>query len=293
MTRTPNVNQCASCGKADANLKACGACMMVLYCSVECQLAHRSTHKASCKKRAAELFDAKLFAQPPPKEECPICMITLPFGDDEESAYMSCCGKFICHGCTYYLTRDCCPFCNTAGTQSDEEFIKRLSDRMEKYNDPDAMVMLGNSYHEGQNGLTVDQSKAFELLQRASELGSAMAHYNLGCLYFNGLGVQVSKKKAIHHWQIAAMMGQLDSRYNLGMEEIEKGDYQRAMMHFMIAAKCGCKDSLDIVKKGFRQGYVTKEDFEKTLRDYYQAAYEETKSEQRDRAAAIKARARE
>ena len=44
--------------------------------------------------------------------------------------------------------------------------------------------------------------------------------------------------------------------------------------------------SLDKVKLGFRRGYVTKEDFEKTLRDY-QAAYEEAKSEQRDIAAVI------
>ena len=63
--------------------------------------------------------------------------------------------------------------------------------------------------------------------------------------------------------------------------------------HFTIAAEFGLTCSLDVVKVGFRRGHVTKEDFEKTLRDY-QAACDETKSEQRDRAAAaVIARMRE
>ena len=71
------------------------------------------------------------------------------------------------------------------------------------------------------------------------------------------------------------MMGSFFARYNLGCAEIQNGNYQRAMKHFMIAAKCGLKNSFDQVKVGFRQ-------FETTLRDY-QASCDETKSEQNDR----------
>ena len=74
--------------------------------------------------------------------------------------------------------------------------------------------------------------------------------------------------------------------FNLAGPELENGNYQRAMKHFMIAAKCGYKATLDMVKQGFKDGLVTKEDLEKTLR-HYQAAFDETKSEQRDRAAVI------
>ena len=81
----------------------------------------------------------------------------------------------------------------------------------------------------------------------------------------------------------------MHARHNLGCSEAENGNHQRAMKHFMIASKCGSKDSLDSVKRGYKQGRVTKEDLEKTFRDY-QAACDETKSEQRDRAAAMKAR---
>eukprot|EP00956_Cyclotella_meneghiniana_P029628 scaffold72399_cov49-Cyclotella_meneghiniana.AAC.9 len=283
-------NHCASCGKADANLKACTACMMVKYCGVECQRAHRSAHKKACKKRAAELFDVKLFSQPQQREECPICMVTLPC-DETKLTYNSCCGKIICDGCCFCLTRNQCPFCNTASPRTHEEVVERLSKKIEKYNDPEAMDYLGRCYLMGE-GSPVDRSKAFELFQRAGELGSASAHFSLGNSYEKGEGTEIDMKKAIHHYQIAAMMGDAGARHNLGSAELINRNYQRAMKHFVISAKCGLKISLDIVKLGFADGHVTKEEFEKTLRGY-QASCDETKSEQRDRAAEIRARKRE
>eukprot|EP00956_Cyclotella_meneghiniana_P031631 scaffold83626_cov28-Cyclotella_meneghiniana.AAC.2 len=170
--------------------------------------------------------------------------------------------------------------------------MMRLAERIEKYTDPHAMLSMAMFPREGQNGLLVDQSKAFELLQRACELGSAGAHCNLGIMYRNGEGVERNTKKAVHHWQIAAMTGSMFARHNLGIVEAGNGNIQRSLKHFMIAARCGYQESLDNVKQGFRDGFVTKEEFEKTLRDY-QAVYEETRSEQRDRAAVIIARAEE
>lgn len=254
-------------------------------------MAHRPAHKKACMEKATELSDEKLYAQPKKREECPICMIPLPC-NDVECTYMSCCGKTICDGCRFCLTRACCPFCNTAESCSHEEVIKKVSERMEKYNDPEAMELLARYHRDGGYGLSVDQSKAFELFKRASELGSASGHFELAILYDDGVGVKQDKKNAVHHYQIAAMMGHVGARHNLGCTEAENGNIQRSLKHFMIAAKCGFKDSMDNVKQGFGDGLVKKEDFEKTLRDY-QAVYEETKSEQRDRAAVIIARARE
>eukprot|EP00956_Cyclotella_meneghiniana_P008651 scaffold11800_cov27-Cyclotella_meneghiniana.AAC.4 len=284
-------DQCASCGKADANLKACTACKLVKYCGVECQVTHRPAHKKACKKKVRELFEQKLYAQPPRKEEeCPICMILMP-SSYAESVYMICCGKIICIGCRYCLPREHCPFCNTAARSQEEDF-KVISERVEKYNDPEAMHLLAGYHRDGQNGLPVNQSKAFQLLQRSSELGCAEAHYSLGIAYKMGEGVEIDMKKAIHHYQIAAIMGSMFARHNLACIEFENRNYELAMKHFMIAASCGCKKSLHNIKIGFKNGHVTKEDFEKTLRDY-QASCDETKSEQRDRAAAaLKARAK-
>ena len=75
-------NTCANCSKrgeeSSGDLKACTACKMVKYCNRDCQIAHRPQHKKACKKRAAELNDEQLFKEPPLREDCPICMLTLP-----------------------------------------------------------------------------------------------------------------------------------------------------------------------------------------------------------------------
>ena len=58
------------------------------------------------------------------------------------------------------------------------------------------------------------------------------------------------------------------------------------MRHFIIAAKLGHDHAMDGVKEGFAKGFVSKEDFEASLRGH-QAAVDTMKSEQREEAYAI------
>ena len=53
-------------------------------------------------------------------------------------------------------------------------------------------------------------------------------------------------------------------------------------MHFILAAVAGCKESLDVVKKGFMKGVVTKDGYANTLRAY-QERYNEMKSDDRNK----------
>ena len=56
--------------------KWCGARVCVLPCAVALVVDRLcSKHKKECKKRAAELYDEKLFKDPPPPDECPICLL--------------------------------------------------------------------------------------------------------------------------------------------------------------------------------------------------------------------------
>ena len=83
-----------NCGKSEENdihLKACAACKLVKYCNRDCQIAHRPLHKKACKKRMNELHDEALVKEPPPREECPICMLPLPLSPGE-SVFQICCG---------------------------------------------------------------------------------------------------------------------------------------------------------------------------------------------------------
>jgi hypothetical protein len=296
MSNTPPFSpdmKCANCGKGEENsgdLKACTACKLAKYCNRDCQIAHRPQHKNACRKRAAELRDAELFKENPPREECPICMLPLPL-NISESSFESCCGKLICGGCIYSMAETggknmmLCPFCKTPNEISGDEEVKRLTKLMEKGN-ADAFGQLGLYYHRGSCGLRQDMAKANELWLKAGQLGCAQAYHNLGYTYENGIGVEVDKKKAKHYYELAAMKGSIPARHNLGCLEGQAGNHQRAMKHCLIAARAGCNKSLNTVKGGFMDEDVTKAEYANALPEY-QKSQDEMKSDARDNALAF------
>ena len=59
-------------------------------------------------------------------------------------------------------------------------------------------------------------------------------------------------------------------------------NYDRAYKHYIIAAKAGDNDALDMVKAGFKDGIVTKDEYAQTLRPY-QKIQDDMRSEMRDK----------
>ena len=261
--------------------------MAVKYCSAACQRAHRPQHKRECKKRAAELHDEALFKQPPLNEECPICFLTLP-SLHTGSKYKSCCGKIVCSGCiraVQMVDGDAkCPFCRVPTPVSDEEIIARLEKRVE-VDDANAIHNLGCCYNDG-DGIPQDQAKALDHWHQAGELGNAKAYYNVGASYFYGKAIKRDMKKAKHYWELAAIGGYVSARYNLGVVEMNDGNLNRALKHCMIAVGCGDGDSLEQIRTFYMNGYATKDDYTKALREY-QKYIDGIKSSQRDEAAAF------
>ena len=286
---------CANCGKGEESsgyLKACTACKMVKYCNRECQIAHRPLHKKACKKRVAELHEEALFKEHPPTDDCPICFLPLPL-DGSKKTFKSCCGKLICDGCIHAMIEEAhgrgrinlCAFCRVPMATSDEEEVKQLK-KCSEYGNPRAFYNLAGYYADGDGGMPQDLTKAHELLLKAGELGCAEAYFNLGNSYDNGRGVEVDKKKAKHYWELAAINGDVKARYNLGFVEVEAGNMHRAMKHYILAAKSGLKQSLDVVKEGYMSGIITKDEYAKTLYAYQQR-HDEMKSDMRDKADAF------
>jgi tetratricopeptide (TPR) repeat protein len=279
---------CASCGKAaldDVKLKKC-ACDLVKYCSVDCQKNHRPQHKKACKKRLAEIRDDQLFTQPDENYlgECSICCLPLPL-DEHKWRINACCCKRICDGCGYSNQKreweqglaQRCPYCREPFPKTDEEVKQNYMERV-KANDPIALLHVGkNCYDEG------NYEGAFQYWTKAAKLGEIGAHQNLSLMYATGEGVEKDEKKEVYHLEIAAIGGHPDARHNLGCNEGNRGRLKRAMQHFIIAANLGCDEALEEVKKGFRWGVVSKDDYEAALRGH-QAAVDATKSEQRDAA---------
>ena len=235
------LDQCAACGKESDSHKTCSGCNAVKYCNAECQMEHRKQHKADCKKkaaefevalfeigkRAAELLDEILSKKPPPKEDCPICMLPLPCR--EYTAYQPCCGKTLCCGCVGAMEASyTCPFRRKTVSSSEEEEIRRLNIRMEA-GDADACDQMGVRYRDGFLGLKQDKRKALEMFLRAAELGSVYGRNNIATMYYEGsCGLKRDLDMAVYHFQQAAIRGSAKARYNLGIVEDCAGETDRA-----------------------------------------------------------------
>ena len=288
-----NTSTCANCGKGEDNggdLKACTACKSVKYCNRDCQIAHRPQHKKACRKRAAELRDEVLFKEPPPLYgECPICFIRLPTMDNGKR-YHECCGKIICSGCCHADVYDNhgniivgkkCSFCRTPFPTTHDEANKRLKKRME-IGDGYAFCMMGSYSFYGHNGLPQNSAKAVECWHKAGKFGYTI----LGTAYSNGWGVERDEKMARHYYELAAMEGNVGSRYNLGVSEYKAGNYDRALKHYMIAVRGGHTDLVKEIQRMYMDGHATKNHYANALRSH-QAYLNEIKSDQRDKAAAL------
>ena len=294
-----DVSVCANCGKVDDVNNICNKCEQVKYCNAACKKKHRHKHKKDCEEhlrlvaeRAAELHDEKLFKQPPPNKDCPICFLCMPTLVTGYK-FKTCCGKMICSGCDYAPVFDnqgnevvekICPFCRTPRPNSDQEMIKREKKRMEA-GDPIAIGKQGEYYSEGMKGYPQDIDKALELFYRAGELGYAKAYTNIGYTYQLGRGVEIDKEKAKHYWELAAVAGDVTARYNLGINEKKTGNMDRALKHHTIAIRDGHEKSLKQIQHFYSNGHASKDHYTKALQ-LYQAYLGEIKSKQRDEAAA-------
>eukprot|EP00985_Skeletonema_marinoi_P023219 scaffold15294_cov101-Skeletonema_marinoi.AAC.2 len=256
----------------------CTDCDLVRYCSDECQKEHESQHVEACKKRAAELRDELLFKQPESSHigDCPICMLPLPL-DKTKSTLHSCCSKVICNGCYFanYVRetkgslQQRCPFCRKPASSTEEETGERRMKRVEA-NDPLAILTQGQvQLKKG------DAPKAFEYMMKAAELGDAEAHFMLAQLYHGGHGVEKDE---------AAIGGHPEARTHLGLAEWDNENYERAVKHFIIAAKLGHDDSIKVLMESYKGGLVKKEVLDAALRAH-QSAVDATKSSQREAAA--------
>ncbi len=278
---------CASCGIAavdDIKLNDCDdGCDLVKYCTDECQENRREQHEEECRKM---LRDKDLFTMPDESNlgKCQICCLPLSI-DRSKSSVMPCCSERVCNGCNIAnANREMaegleqrCVFCREPVANSEEEAAKYCVKRIKK-NDPAAMSHMGKRhYDEG------DYETALKYLTKAAGLGDVDARYALSLVYCNGDGVDKDVKKHIYHWEEAAIAGHPYARHNLGVVEKNKGRFERARKHFIIAANLGLHESLQELRKLYAKGHASKDDYAGALRAY-QAAVDATKSEDREKA---------
>ncbi len=111
---------------------------------------------------------------------------------------------------------------------------------------PQAQHKLSGIYRGEGNFVKPDDQAARIWTQRAAEGGVAEAMYNLGTMYYNGIGGPQNKVTAAMWFRKAAQYGIPDSQYNLGLL-FERGEGMPinpsdAYKWLSIAAKSGNKD---------------------------------------------------
>jgi TPR repeat protein len=114
-------------------------------------------------------------------------------------------------------------------------------------------------------------------------LGDIEAHYKLSICYYLGHGVEKDEKKRVFHWEEAAIGGNIDARFVLGLDEKSNGRIERASKHWIIAANLGHDASMKELRRLYEQGTISKENFAAALRAHQPAA-DATKSPQREAA---------
>jgi TPR repeat protein len=154
-------------------------------------------------------------------------------------------------------------------------------------NDVDAIYQFARLYLDGHEvlGITKDTDKAVEFFHRAAELGSVKAYSYLGLSHVRGGCVSKDDAKAKQYFEKAAMAGDADSRFNLGVMEFNADNFDRAIKHWLIAARCGKLDAVNAMKEAMTLGTATRDDYAQALQGY-QHYVNDVRSEQRDRAAA-------
>ena len=77
-----------------------------------------------------------------------------------------------------------------------------------------AQYNLGVLYYSGL-GVETDYEKAYEWTKKAAEQGHLAAQFNLGTLYFNGLGTRRNPEEAFQWYSVAAQQDHAEAQYNL------------------------------------------------------------------------------
>lgn len=241
-----------------------------------------------------KVCDTDLFAPPPPRPECPICMLTMPLGSAVR-LFMSCCGKVICCACHAEQVQVCketnrknaslrrplkdltCAFCRDPAPSKTEAILSAMN-RADN-NDPIALHNLACRLFEGRDGFPKNELKALELFHQAAELGSMEACTAIA-IHYGDVAKDKGKKRIF--LEIAARNGNVVARRSLGVLEYNSNQRELSMRHFRLSAAVGCEGSLDVLKEDYKEGGLSKDELASVLRAF-QTSQDEMKSEARDR----------
>jgi TPR repeat protein len=88
-----------------------------------------------------------------------------------------------------------------------------------------------------------DYATAFQVYHVLADQGLAVAQFNLGLMYANGLGVSKDETEAMKWYRLAADQGRADAQYQLGHLFYQQNNFAEAVKWFRLAADQGRPDA--------------------------------------------------
>ncbi|GES93951.1 kinase-like domain-containing protein [Rhizophagus clarus] len=166
-------------------------------------------------------------------------------------------------------------FENRIGIDIDKKKAFELYQKAADLGNSNGINSLGYCYDEG-IGTDIDKKKAFELYQKAADLGNADGIYSLGYCYRHGIGTDIDKKKAFELYQKAADLGNASGINSLGYC-YDKGigtdiDKKKAFELYQKAADLGDANGIYNLGYCYQHGIGTDIDKKKAFELYQKAA---------------------
>lgn len=199
----------------------------------------------------------------------------------------------------------CCPFCRSTddmGVCKDKSIRakrKKILERRARNGDKRALLELGKLYLYGntktpeemkaewgigQDAAAADNydngrdiAKALECFKEAASLGNSDAHYALSDLHLKNY----EAADYLTHLEKAAELGSMEAHQDLAELAMQRQKFKLAMEHYKILAAAG----LGFTKKlmdGYKEGHVTKDDLETSLRASHAARKELASTDRAD-----------
>jgi len=160
-----------------------------------------------------------------------------------------------------------CPFCRakkpTNDKEGDKEHIKRLWTRIDEYEDPKAMNMMGVDYTKGDHGLSKNFKKAEALLKRSYDLGNPSAAVNLFVLHRDHVP---DEARMTQYAEEGARRGDVKCMNTLAKRAAQSGNLEEAVRQYMTAACSGHEEAMQNLMKVYRHKLLSKEALATTLR---------------------------
>ena len=113
--------------------------------------------------------------------------------------------------------------------------------------------------------------EAFQLMKQTADAGHTRAQFNTGVFYAQGHGVKQDYGMAVIYYSMAAMLGDRDANYNLGLlfylgKGVEQPDYNKAVSYYTTAALLGDYLAMAALSYCYRNGKGVEKDEEEAAK---------------------------